>query len=64
MAVLITGSEGFLGLRVAQLLRSAGKEVVGLDVAAGETARPWPVLVGDNRRTHPTRISEWRKSLK
>jgi UDP-glucose 4-epimerase len=47
MAVLITGSEGFLGLRLAKQLQSAGEKVVGLDVAGGGAARPWPVIVGD-----------------
>lgn len=46
MAVLITGIEGFLGLRLAHLLHGSGTPVVGLDVAAGEP-RPWPVTVGD-----------------
>jgi UDP-glucose 4-epimerase len=47
MAVLITGSEGFLGLRLAQRLQASGQKVVGLDVVAGDSARPWPVVTGD-----------------
>ncbi|WP_422927867.1 NAD-dependent epimerase/dehydratase family protein [Singulisphaera sp. PoT] len=47
MATLITGVEGFLGARVAQLLHSEGSQVVGLDVVAASAPRPWPVIVGD-----------------
>ncbi len=47
MTTLITGSEGFLGLHLAQRLHAQGKLVVGLDVAATATARPWPVVTGD-----------------
>jgi nucleoside-diphosphate-sugar epimerase len=47
MTVLITGSEGFLGLYLAQLLHAKGTKVVGLDVVAGPVARPWPVITGD-----------------
>lgn len=47
MSVLITGSEGFLGTHLAQLLHAGGSRVIGLDVANGTKPRPWPVLVGD-----------------
>jgi UDP-glucose 4-epimerase len=47
MAILITGSEGFLGNRMAGLLHARGEQVVGLDVARGPGERSWPVLVGD-----------------
>jgi nucleoside-diphosphate-sugar epimerase len=46
MTVLITGSEGFLGLCLARLLQPNGTKVVGLDVVSGP-ARTWPVIVGD-----------------
>jgi nucleoside-diphosphate-sugar epimerase len=47
MAVLITGSEGFLGVYLAQLLHTNGTKVVGLDVVTQGTSRPWPVIQGD-----------------
>jgi UDP-glucose 4-epimerase len=47
MSVLITGSEGFLGLYLARLLQANGTKVVGLDVTASATPRPWPVITGD-----------------
>jgi nucleoside-diphosphate-sugar epimerase len=47
MAVLITGSEGFLGLQLAARLQTGGQKVVGLDVVTGAGARPWPVVTGD-----------------
>jgi nucleoside-diphosphate-sugar epimerase len=47
MTVLITGSEGYLGLHLARLLQAKGTKVVGLDVASGGTARPWPLIIGD-----------------
>jgi nucleoside-diphosphate-sugar epimerase len=46
MSILITGSEGFLGTQLAQLLHGHGVDVVGNDVVAG-AKRPWPVIVGD-----------------
>jgi nucleoside-diphosphate-sugar epimerase len=47
MAVLITGSEGFLGLHLARLLQAHGNKVVGLDIVASGTPRPWPIITGD-----------------
>lgn len=47
MSVLITGSEGFLGSRLAALLHGGGADVVGLDVATAGPGRPWPVATGD-----------------
>ena len=46
MSIQITGSDGFLGTQLAQLLHKNGAEVVGVDVAAG-AKRPWPVITGD-----------------
>jgi UDP-glucose 4-epimerase len=47
MSVLITGSEGFLGSRLAAALHADGADVVGLDVARAASGRPWPVVTGD-----------------
>src|SRR5262245_30671260 len=47
MSILITGSEGFLGLSLARLLHANGSRVVGLDVATRAGRRPWPVITGD-----------------
>lgn len=47
MAILITGSEGFLGNRMAALLHGRGDQVVGMDVARAPGERAWPVIVGD-----------------
>jgi nucleoside-diphosphate-sugar epimerase len=47
MSILITGSEGFLGSRLAALLHARGADVIGLDVARSAAARPWPVASGD-----------------
>jgi nucleoside-diphosphate-sugar epimerase len=47
MSTLITGVEGFLGRHLAGLLHAGGTRVVGLDVRAADTPRPWPVLTGD-----------------
>ena len=35
MRILLTGSSGWLGRYLAPLLRTAGHQVVGLDIAAG-----------------------------
>ena len=47
MSILITGVEGFLGRHLAGVLHAGGARVVGLDVSAAGTPRPWPVLTGD-----------------
>lgn len=47
MSTLITGSEGFLGYRMAALLHAGGGQVVGLDVVRGAGERSWPVFTGD-----------------
>jgi nucleoside-diphosphate-sugar epimerase len=47
VSILITGAEGFLGQHLAQRLHASGAQVVGLDVTAATTPRPWTVVAGD-----------------
>lgn len=47
MSTLITGVEGFLGKRLAQLLNSRNFKVTGVDVAPASGKRAWPVIAGD-----------------
>jgi nucleoside-diphosphate-sugar epimerase len=47
MSILITGASGFLGTHLAQTLFANGEKIVGVDVLAPASSRPWPVLIGD-----------------
>lgn len=55
MKVLVTGSEGYIGVRLTTLLEKRGHEVTGLDSGLfkdctfGEQTKPFPTIVADIR---------------
>jgi nucleoside-diphosphate-sugar epimerase len=49
MTTLLTGINGFLGMSLATDLSGRGVDVIGIDVASGETETPWQVETLDVR---------------